>query len=163
MRHGQQRVRDQRGAAQRESGFGPENKMTSIHRVGQRAPDKREHDHRHEFGYTEQTNEQGRVRELVNLPRQYDVADGVAESGNELRDEEQPIVARGAQRREVERRGLAQTLPPAARCWPGWTLTHTVQSLIAARSEVSGSRTGVNSCATKPLNPVAEIARMMAG
>ena len=54
---------------------------------------------------------------------------------------------------------------------PGWdvadgsgnTLRHTAQSFTAARSEVSASRFGRNSWPTKPLKPVALIARMIGG
>ena len=42
-------------------------------------------------------------------------------------------------------------------------LHQTAQSFTAARSDVSGSRFGKNSWPTKPLNPVALIARMIGG
>jgi hypothetical protein len=103
----QQRVEEEQCGEDCEGNLCREHHGSTVSSIRQRAADHRQCEHGDELGHAEKSNQQWRVRELVDLVRHRDVGDLTAQKRDELAPEEQSKVT-VPQRRNVDRRPAQQ-------------------------------------------------------
>ena len=97
-----ERDRRQPGGCGDEPDLHEQQQHAAVEAVGDGAAEERHRDQRHQLDRPEQAGEERRPGLEVDLERQRDEHGLRAEPGDELSEDEQPQVARGAQRREVD-------------------------------------------------------------
>ena len=135
---------DERQAARCQSDLGRDEQPATVDRIGQRAATEREQQDRHQLEELERGDRERRTCQDIDLERQGDPRDLVADAVDDLAGPQPPVVAVPPKRSRVEEDPTEPTSGSVGHGVPGGYLSRSApaRTACAAASRATGTRNG---------------------